>query len=153
MNSFLFALYNRKSLMLIFILLAISAFALFWLFNFWTLSYPLPWEFAHVLVTIFKFIYPGSSQARDQSRAAAAGHCHSHSNTRSAPHATACGNTRSLTHWEGLGIKPASSWTLCQVLNLWATMGTPSNMFLNLLFSFKVSTKRTNIEQWMSDSC
>ena len=30
----------------------------------------------------------------------------------------ACGNTSSLTHWARPEIKPAPSWTLCQVLNL-----------------------------------
>ena len=33
-------------------------------------------------------------------------------------YATACGNTRSLTHRVRPRIKPASSWTLCRVLNL-----------------------------------
>ena len=35
------------------------------------------------------------------------------------------GNTRSLTHWAGLGIKPTSSWILARFLTYWATTGTP----------------------------
>ena len=36
----------------------------------------------------------------------------------SATYATTCGNDKSLTHWGRPGIKPTSSQTLCQVLNL-----------------------------------
>ena len=42
-----------------------------------------------------------------------------------ATYATACGNAGSLTHRARLRIKPASLWTLCQLLNHWATMGPP----------------------------
>ena len=63
-----------------------------------------------------------------------AGLCHSHSNAEgiqaaSATYTTACGNTRSLTHWVRPGIKSASSQTLCWVLNLLSYKG-------NSLYSF-----------------
>ena len=48
-------------------------------------------------------------------RAAAAGLCHSHSNTRC--YTTAHGNARSLTHWPRPGVKPASSWFLVRFLS------------------------------------
>ena len=57
----------------------------------------------------------GSSQARSQSRAAAASLCHSHSNVDLSH---VCNlhhihsNARSLTHWAVPGIKPMSSWIL-----------------------------------------
>ena len=59
----------------------------------------------------------------------------SHSNTRCKPHlrvtyATACGNTRSLTHRARTGIKPASSWILCQVLNLLTHNGNSPTLSL-----------------------
>ena len=57
----------------------------------------------------------GSSQAKGQIRAVAAGLYHSHSNARSEPPlwpTTAHGNTGSLTHWEGPGIETTSSWIL-----------------------------------------
>ena len=37
---------------------------------------------------------------------------------------------RSLTHWVRPGIKPATSWFLVGFVNHWATMGTPSDVFL-----------------------
>ena len=47
----------------------------------------------------------------------------------SATYTAACSNARSLTHWVKPGIKPASSWTLCWVLNLLShnrnSMGIP----------------------------
>ena len=56
----------------------------------------------------------GSSQARSQIRAAAAGLHHSHSNTGSEPrsvtYTTAHGNAGSLTHRSRPGIEPESSW-------------------------------------------
>ena len=58
----------------------------------------------------------GSSWARDQIRAAAAGRYHSHQNTRSVTsvtYPTAYGNARSLIHWARPGIKPASSERQC----------------------------------------
>ena len=63
-----------------------------------------------------------SSQARGRTRAAAAGLCmaqpQQHGNqAASVTYAAAHGNARSLTHSSRLGIKPASSWTRCQVLN------------------------------------
>ena len=59
-----------------------------------------------------------SSQARSWIRATTAGAHHSHSNLGSEPHLqpTPCGNAR-LTYWERPGIKPASSQTLCCILN------------------------------------
>ena len=73
----------------------------------------------------------GSSQAKDQIRAAAASLCHSHGNTRSEAQIqaaslmyTAYSNLhflqqhRSLSHWGRPGIEPASSQGQCQVLSL-----------------------------------
>ena len=48
----------------------------------------------------------------------------------SATYAASCGNAISLNHWVRLGIKPASSWTLCWFLIHWATRRTPINDFL-----------------------
>ena len=59
----------------------------------------------------------GSSQVRGWIGATAAGLCHSHS------------NTRSLNHWAGPGIKPASSWILVRFLTHWTTIGTPERDF------------------------
>ena len=62
----------------------------------------------------------GSSQTRSWIGAAAAGLYHS--SARSNPHLRPAlqlvSPVGSLTHWVTAGIKPASSWTLCQVLNL-----------------------------------
>ena len=68
----------------------------------------------------------GSSWVRGWIGTAAA--CHSHSNLGSEPHLwplpqLAAG---SLTHWVRSGIEPASSWTLCQVLNLLSHNGNSS---------------------------
>ena len=52
------------------------------------------------------------------------------------------GNTRSLTHWARPGIKPASSKTLCQVLNLLRSNRNSLNTLLNHLF-FPVLLKYT----------
>jgi len=54
----------------------------------------------------------GSSQARGQIGATAAGLHHSYSNTGSKPYTAAHHNTGSLTHWEKPGIEPESSWFL-----------------------------------------
>ena len=62
----------------------------------------------------------GSSQARGWIQATAAGLHVSHSNATSEPHlwhVKACGDAGSLTHWVRPGIEPASSQTLCWVLN------------------------------------
>ena len=59
----------------------------------------------------------GSSQARSQVGATAAGLHHSHS------------NTRSLTHWARPGIKPTSSWFPVRFLKHWATKETPHSTF------------------------
>ena len=77
------------------------------------------WPFQKVLNFIFIIIVSqlfflggcsgsayGSSQARSQIKAAAAGLRHSHS------------NTRSLTHWAGPRIKPMPSWFLVGLLLL-----------------------------------
>ena len=63
----------------------------------------------------------GSSQARGQVGAAAASPTpqpqqHQVQATY-VTYAAACSNTSSLTHWARPGMKPTSSWTLCQVLN------------------------------------
>ena len=77
----------------------------------------------------------GSSQARGQIGAAAAGH--SHSNTRSklhlqpTPQLTATPDP--LTYLARPGIKPASSGILVRFLTLWATTGTPWTL---VFFSF-----------------
>ena len=43
----------------------------------------------------------------------------------SVTYTTAPGKAGSLTHWAGLGIKPACSWILVRFFTCWATMGTP----------------------------
>ena len=67
------------------------------------------------------FSFNSHTRARGQIGAAAAGPCYSPGNTRSEPHlplhAETCGHTGSLTHWARPGIEPASSRTLCWVLN------------------------------------
>ena len=61
----------------------------------------------------------GSSQARGQIRAAAAGLHHRHSNAGSEPHLWPLpGNARSLTHQVSPVIKPIASQTPCWMLNL-----------------------------------
>ena len=62
----------------------------------------------------------GSSQARGQIGAAAAGLHHSHSNAREklCLQPVAHGNTRSLTHSARPGIEPTSSWTLVQLITV-----------------------------------
>ena len=68
----------------------------------------------------------GSSQAKDQIGAIAAGLFHSHS------------NVRPLTHWARPGIEPTYSWILVRFVNCWATEGTPDffSCFLNLYFIY-----------------
>ena len=44
-------------------------------------------------------------------------------------YAAACGNARSLAHWARLGIKPASSWRLCQFLNPLSDNGNSKKIF------------------------
>ena len=72
-----------------------------------------------LLLTFFFFFFRaanaahGSSQARDQIRAAAAGLCHSQSNTRSKLRLWPTPQlTGSLTQWARPGIEPVSSWIL-----------------------------------------
>ena len=50
----------------------------------------------------------------------------------SVTHATACGNAGFLTHWVRPGIKPASSWRLCWVLNPLSHNGNSTFVFFNL---------------------
>ena len=75
------------------------------------------------LYTVTPVTY-GSPQARGRIGSIATRLHHSHSHWQhqiratSAIYTTAHGSTRSLTHWMRPGIKPASSQTLCQVLNL-----------------------------------
>ena len=68
----------------------------------------------------------GSSQAKDQIGAIAAGLFHSHS------------NVRPLTHWARPGIEPTYSWILVRFVNCWATEGTLDffSCFLNLYFIY-----------------
>ena len=54
-----------------------------------------------------------------------------------ATHTTAQGNTGSLTHWAGTGIKPPSSWVLVVLLTSWATTGTPLLYQLLIIKSLK----------------
>ena len=58
----------------------------------------------------------GSSQARGQIGAAVAS-LHHKPKQHQIWAALACNNARSLLHWSKPGIEPASSWTLCCVLN------------------------------------
>ena len=83
---------------------------------------PIPWF--QVLFLLFFRASPeayGSSQARGQIGATAAGLHHSHSHTRiwakSVTYTTAHGNARSSTHWARPGIKAATSWFLVGVLS------------------------------------
>ena len=71
--------------------------------------------------------------------------------TVSAAHSAACSNARFSTHWVRPGIEPASS-RRHQVLNQWATVGTPALPFFVLisLFSFlsseaKMATRSSKI--------
>ena len=50
---------------------------------------------------------------------------------------TAWGNNGTLTHWTRPGIKPSTSWTLCQVLNPLSHNGNSLNIyFFELMFLF-----------------
>ena len=78
-----------------------------------------PKEFIHLTNFFFCLFFGGttpvaygSSQARDRIGAAAASLHHSHSNARSKPRlgpTPAHSSARSLTHWAGRGMEPASS--------------------------------------------
>ena len=76
------------------------------------------------------------------------GLCHSHSNARSKPYLwptpTAHGNTRSLTHWAGLGIKPPYSWILGMFVNCWATTETPRKT----IFKFSIGKKFLSVSSY-----
>ena len=58
----------------------------------------------------------------------------------SVTYVTTCGNVGSFTHWARPGIEPASSLTLCWILNHGATMGTP-NISLSSPAGTKVPTQ------------
>ena len=70
----------------------------------------------------------GSSQVRGWIGAAAAGLCHSHSNTRSKPRLWPTPQLMamldSLTHWSRPGIQTLYSWILVGFVTRWATIGT-----------------------------
>ena len=99
---------------------------------------------------IFAFLGPhlwpyGSSQARGQTGAAVGLH-HSHS------------NNRSLIHWARPGIKPTSSWTLCQVLNPLSHNGNSSEICFNVYLLVPVWGPSQpwpcwDFEPWMSMNC
>ena len=88
------------------------------------------WGFLFVCFCLFRGIpiAHGSSQARGQTGAAAAGLCHSYSNARSKPHKRPVSQLAAmpdpLTHWVRPEIEPSSSWILARFLTRWATMGT-----------------------------
>ena len=80
------------------------------------------WHFSFLLLFFCLFraapMAFGSSQARSQIRAATTSLHHSHQIwAESATYTIAHGNTRSLTHWVGPGIKPASSWMLVRFVS------------------------------------
>ena len=79
----------------------------------------------------------GSSQARDQIRAAAADLHHSH------------GNTRSLTHWAKPGMVPISSWILVRLIT------AESQRELCWLVFIHFPTKELNhlISRYLIDIC
>ena len=79
----------------------------------------------------------GSSQARDQIRAAAADLHHSH------------GNTRSLTHWAKPGMVPKSSWILVRFIT------AESQQELCWLVFIHFPTKELNhlISRYLIDIC
>ena len=66
----------------------------------------------------------GCSQVRGSPGATAASLHHSH------------GNAGSLTHWARPGIKPISSWILAGFITCWATVGTPRQTVIFLIFRF-----------------
>ena len=95
------------------------------------------------LLLIFFFFFTaapvayGSSEARGQIRVAAAGLCHTHSNSGSelplwpAPQLIAMPDP--LTHWVRPGMEPTSSWILVGFLTCWDTTETPEKTLLILL--------------------
>ena len=59
---------------------------------------------------------------------------------------TACGNAGSLTYWVRPGIKPTSSWTLCQLLNLLSHNGNSDVHFYKENWSYvRVSSHGYNL--------
>ena len=60
------------------------------------------------------------------------------SQATSVTYTTACGNAGTLAHWVWPGIKLASSWTLCQILNPLSHRGKSCSTFLRLLWVFGV---------------
>ena len=100
----------------------------------------------------------GRSQARAQTRAAAASLYHSHGNSRSEPHlwpipqltATyTIAHTRSLTHWMRPGIKPASSWVLAGFVTV-----EPQGELLEIISNEKVfaGLKESFFSSWTTVS-
>ena len=84
--------------------------------------------FFFFLFTVAPVTY-GHSQARGQIRAAAASIHQPQQHqiwAASETFTTICSNARSLTYWLRPGVKPASSWTLCQVLNQLSHNGNAS---------------------------
>ena len=107
-----------------------------WLYCF-NLPYCFPILFLAILVILFFFFFflfraapaaYGRSQARGWIRAA-----------------VAWGNVRSLTHWARPGIKPTSSWTVCQVLNLLSHNG---NFLVIILKHIFLSFNLINYINW-----
>ena len=106
----------------------------------------------------------GGSQARSQIGAVATSLCHSYSigcgiRATSENYTTAHGKARSLTHWERLGIEPASSWILVGFLNHWTTTGTPLSHTRNsplILFEVEIpintSISSAHFFWWGSES-
>ena len=82
----------------------------------------------------------GSSQARSQIRAVAAGLCHKPEKlgiqAASATYTTAHGNAGSLTHWARPGIKPTSSWMLVRFVSAELWQELPKSLFGFSLFLF-----------------
>ena len=98
-----------------------SSRRLCWVLNLQSHSGMSNWFFL-LLLHFFLFmatpIAYGSSLARGQAGASPAGLHQCQVRTTSATYTAACSNSGSLTCWARPGIKPSSSQTLCQVLNL-----------------------------------
>jgi len=89
-----------------------------------------------IYLFIFRLHLYGSSQARDQLGAVAAGLCHSRSDTGCKlclqPTPQLMSNTRSLIYWVRPGIKHVFMDT-SQIHICWATMGSPSFNLVRVL--------------------
>ena len=100
----------------------------------------------------------GSSQARGLIGAAAAGLHHSHSNTgsriwaSSVTYTTAHVNTRSLTHWVGPSVEPATSWILVRFVTVTnKPQGELPHSFLSMCAPLPYWVSRTR--QWNLSCC